>query len=123
MSRVLPRLLRITLVLYWLAIFTLTHVPGHVLPTFNIWDKLEHCLAYFILASLLFLTMRLSRPNDRRLGWIVIVVCLSYGAIDEWLQIPVGRSCSILDWLADVLGTLLAVGVLSFVTRPKAQAV
>jgi VanZ family protein len=117
------RLLQITLALYWVLIFTLTHVPGYALPNFNIWDKLEHTLAYAFLATLLFLMLRALRPQLRRVGWIVIVACFAYGAIDEWLQIPVGRDCSIFDWFADGVGTLIAVSVLSFVFTRKHRKV
>jgi VanZ family protein len=113
------RLLKITLVLYWALIFTLTHVPGHVLPNFNIWDKLEHCLAYAILASLILLTLRAARPQLHKPWLMVIAICLAYGAIDEWLQIPVHRDCSIFDWIADAIGTMVAVAALTLVIAAR----
>jgi VanZ family protein len=109
--------LLILLIGYWGLIFTLTHLPPKRLPHVNLWDKAEHLLAYGCLASLLFLTLWSRRPDRRKLALVVLVTCMSYGAIDEWLQIPVGRDCSILDWTADTLGSSLAVGGLSLLRR------
>jgi VanZ family protein len=42
-------------------------------------------------------------------------VSISYGVIDECLQIPVGRTADILDWIADSVGAvsgLLAYAVM-----------
>jgi VanZ family protein len=36
---------------------------------------------------------------------------LTYGAIDELLQIPVGRVCSLGDWLADAAGVATVVAL------------
>jgi VanZ family protein len=89
---------------YWLVIFVLTHVPVRSSPTVSVNDKLAHFVAYFILAGLLYLTLWLHQPARRGIGWIVLVVAMIYGAVDEVLQIPIGRSCEWGDWFADVAG-------------------
>ena len=116
-SRTWSRALLFITGVYWAIIFTLTHLPPRKLPQVNIWDKLEHFLAYGLLGGLLYVTLWILRPRTQRLWLIVLAIGMAYGAIDEWLQIPVGRDCSIRDWSADVLGVGVAVGVLTLVRQ------
>jgi VanZ family protein len=109
--------------LYWVALFVLTHTPALPPPPGGISDKGAHVLAYGALAGALFLTLWVNRPGMSGLGWKVLAVCTAYGAADEWLQaLPmVGRSCEIRDWVADVLGAGIAVGVLGLLRRAVAR--
>jgi VanZ family protein len=112
----MPRAARITLLItlicYWIAIFTLTHLPPSDLPKVNVNDKVEHFVAYGILGGLIFLTIWAYRPEFRH-GWLLVVVlAMCYGAIDEWLQLAVGRTCELADWVADVGGSVLVVMLL-----------
>lgn len=104
---------------YWLGIFILTHLPAERLPRppMNLGDKACHGLAYFGLSMLIGLTIWATAPHRRGWLWIILVTGLSYGAIDEWLQIPVGRDCELLDWVADSTGVMLAVLILSIFQR------
>jgi VanZ family protein len=111
----LRRSLSLALAAYWLLIFILTHTPAPDLPRVPVNDKLEHFLAYGLLGGLLYLTAWSRRPNWNRLGGFVWIVGLSYGAIDEWLQLLVGRDCELNDWLADAAAVTIAVLVLSLV--------
>lgn len=113
------RLLCILTAGYWLLIFTLTHLPAQRLPRppFNLGDKACHSLAYFGLSMLIGLTIWTVAPNRRGWLWIILITGLSYGAIDEWLQIPVGRDCEFFDWVADSAGVMLAVLILSVFQR------
>ena len=115
MSRNLGRALQIITAVYWAGLFISTHVPSRVLPVFSIWDKLLHTLVFAILGTLLYFTLWMTRPGIRQTGLCVLVILVAYAAIDELLQIPVGRSCSLLDWIADVLGVCIAVGVCTLV--------
>jgi len=108
------RPLQIVLGAYWALIFTLTHLPPRALPHVNIWDKLEHLLAYGCLGGLLFLTLWLVRPRLAQLGIVVLAIGMMYGAIDEWLQIPVHRDCDLQDWFADTSGVAIAVVCLTW---------
>lgn len=75
-------------------------------------DKYAHAGAYAILC---FLIARANR-RDRLIVapaacWTVAVILTSlFGAFDEWHQsfVPT-RTCSIWDWAADAVGSLLAV--------------
>src|SRR3954449_7923742 len=40
------RLLWAITIAYWLAIFTLTHIPAPKLPTIHVSDKIEHLVSY-----------------------------------------------------------------------------
>lgn len=96
---------------YWVLMFAATHIPK--LPTDRIpvphGDKLLHILLYFGL-TLLGGCARWSEnrrmPTGSLLGWAVVFS--TYGVIDEVLQPFVGRSASVFDWLADLLGVSLA---------------
>ena len=74
-------------------------------------DYVVHGGLYFILASLIYLTLVSFVPARR---WLLaadaVVLALMYGSLDEWHQSFVdGRSSSPLDILADVLGASVAV--------------
>lgn len=105
--------------LFWLALFTATHLPptSHLL-TAEVNDKVEHALAYAIFALLLATTWELAarRRNGLHLAmaWLGIA---AYAALDEITQIPVGRDCEFGDWAADACGA--AVGLLLFVALRK----
>ncbi len=68
------------------------------------WDKLIHFSGFFVLGGLAILAGR-SIQTSR-----LILTLIAYAALTEILQyfIP-GRSFSVLDWVADSLGVLVAV--------------
>jgi VanZ family protein len=119
-SRILSRAVIVVTATYWAIVFTLTHLPPRRLPQVNLWDKLEHFLAYGLLGGLLYVTIWILRPRTQRLWLIVMLIAMAYGAFDEITQIFVGRDCSIRDWSADVLGMGIAVACLSFI-RSRVQ--
>lgn len=102
--------------LYWIVIFVSTHIPVERLPKLPLSDKTEHVVMMGVLASLLMIVVPLSKPR-----WnapvAVLTICMIYGAIDEWLQIPVNRSCDLFDWYADTTGAAIGVVVVSAVRR------
>jgi VanZ family protein len=108
--RYLRPLIYIALAVHWTSIFILTHLPARHLPNAHINDKVEHFTAYFVLAVLLYCSLRLLRPTWR-VAWFVLGICAAYGAIDEILQavLPINRDCSFWDWSADVTGTIVAL--------------
>lgn len=101
--------------LYWTALFTSTHLPPSRLPHMSVSDKFLHFTSYTFLAMSVYVCLSLSIPCLKRTAIYSIVILWTYGAIDELLQIPVGRTCDIKDWLADATGTLLAVLVMTLV--------
>ncbi len=118
-----PRLWQLALVGYWILLIISTHLPiSKPLGTNDQIDKLAHTTAFaglaFLLASAWQLAVGQLNLRHLVLVWFVVV---AYGAIDEWTQIPVGRTCSIWDWYADavgaVLGLMLFAGVRQFLQR------
>ena len=66
--------------------------------------KVEHFFYYGGMAYLI------ARGLGRRWFWIALLAVPLIGALDEWHQLYVpGRNCSVIDWMADVLGTIVAV--------------
>jgi len=75
-------------------------------------DKLIHGGVYFILAGLIIraLSVFFQKKTFRKFALITTLLSAGYGATDEWHQAFVpGRSCDILDWVADIAGILLAL--------------
>lgn len=106
---------KIGLGLFWVALFAATHIPntsGLMPPQQN--DKVLHFVAYMLLAGALATAWQLAGGvlTNRHLlfAWLAV---LAYGAFDETTQIPVGRECSVWDWVADAAGA--AVGLILFV--------
>ena len=113
---------------YWIAMCIGTHLPPEsmVLRSLTLWDKFLHFLAFAGLVVLLAATevaWRMSAAGDAsekstggwlarffreplpRLSYLFIwMVATAYGSIDETTQPTFGRSCDILDLLADSLG-------------------
>jgi VanZ family protein len=117
----LPRLTRLCFALtivYWCALFIATHIPAERLPYVPVTDKTVHFVSYGVLALALFVSLSVARGRAQaELAVTVLGVCLAYGAVDEWLQIPVHRSCELADWYADVAGAATAVVLATLVTR------
>lgn len=111
-------LVYVPLVLYWVILFTATTIPGNQLPDIHLSDKIEHFSAFFILAVLLNLTLIYQRKSlllFKYAALVTIIICLSYGAIDELHQMFIpGRSADLRDWLADSVGVILGVLILNF---------
>jgi VanZ family protein len=117
----------IVLVLYWLTMFTATHVPRApqpLPPGFT--DKWQHYVAYSGLGFLLAAWWRLRRPLTFRAGIRLFAIAALYGALDEMTQPFFGRDAELLDWRSDLIGALsgLVLGaiVLAAVYRGKRKS-
>ena len=101
---------------YWIGLFILTHTPT-ALPLVVIKsDKTGHFLGHGLLAAAIFASLRVAGRRDPVLA--VLVIGMIFGAVDEWLQIPIpGRSCELLDWFADVAGVAVAATAGAIITR------
>jgi len=102
--------------IYWPLIFWLTHIPvPDVARQSGMSDKTMHVLAYFVLTFLVWFAVspyhkvRWSKPKV----WFVLLGVLCYGAIDEYLQGRVGRSMDGMDFVANLFGVVLGLGLLS----------
>ena len=93
-----------------LVMFIGTHIPITTQRNIIASDKTIHLVAYtiltvFVLASWEFSTGML-RPTHYFFVWLCGTV---YGAFDEITQIPVGRTCDGMDWLADIVGIVIGL--------------
>jgi len=100
--------IRVALPVYWLALVVATHyprvrIPGEIPQS----DKLIHFAAFAILAVLFWLFMAARAPS-----WLIGLALIAYAGLDEYTQQFVGRDTDLVDWLADVGGIVVVVGVL-----------
>jgi VanZ family protein len=111
-------LVYIPLIVYWLVLFVATTLPAERLPSVGFSDKINHFIAYFVLAVLVNLTLiyqRKSRFLFEKATVATIVLCLFYGAVDELHQMLVpGRFAETWDWFADALGVFAGVLIVYF---------
>ncbi|MEW6702351.1 MAG: VanZ family protein [Bacteroidota bacterium] len=100
----------------------LTTIPTDTIPRFfNAQDKVEHLIAYFVLAVLLTLSLYFQKWSNflsSKAFLFSVIFLLFYAALDEVHQIFVpGRYCDIYDWLSDAIGGLLGTGLVYLFLR------
>jgi len=109
----------LSLCIYWPVLFVLTHIPvPKIAEQSGMSDKLMHLLAYLVLMFLVWLAIspyEKVRWNQAKV-WIVLAIVVWYGAFDEWLQGQVGRQMELGDFLNDLAGALLGLGILSILS-------
>jgi VanZ family protein len=92
---------------YLLVLFAATHVPGLPTSGFSVSDKLEHFCGYGLLTVFILvgweLTIGVLQAKHYFAVWLAGTL---YAIVDEVTQIPVGRTCDVNDWAADMLGVL-----------------
>jgi VanZ family protein len=105
--RTAKRILTVVLTVYWLAMFVATHIPQvpQDLPMPG-GDKGMHFAAYAILALIVSMRCKLGAAWCWKAAAQIFAVIAIYGIFDELTQIPVGRHADVLDWLADIAGTV-----------------
>ena len=119
-------LIYVPLTVYWIILFILTSIPGNQITTFGVSDKIKHAGAYFVLTIFLFLTLHFQNKYPKlktNAGIAALIISLIYGVIDEVHQLFIpGRSGDMYDWLADLLGTIIAVAVVQYVVKISKNA-
>lgn len=102
------RLAPILLVVYWIMLFTGTHLPGSALKSLSYNDKLLHCGAFAGLAFLL--AWALPKNLFGRIPSVLLaaIITMTYAVLDEWTQAFVpNRTPDFKDFVADCFGMLL----------------
>ena len=112
----------LVLIVYWTGLFIGTHTPRTSIVDFTVTDKVLHYAAYLGLTFLLALTWSLYRPFVARSYVAVLALLAAYGAVDELLQIPVGRHGDPLDWIADLCGVLSALALFWMTLKLRGRA-
>lgn len=113
------RITIILLVLYWLTLIILAHIP---MPRYvrkaGVSDKSLHIFAYLILTFLLWFAIRPDEKVSWRKAavWLVFIIVTGYGAVDEVVQSLVGRTCDAMDIAANITGILTGLLLFSFFT-------
>lgn len=107
---------------YWFSLFVVMHVPirGPAPRVVPHGDKIIHFTAYCLLAWLggrhLLATRR---SGSVAVLFVWAAAYTAYAMADEWLQSFVGRTMSLGDWFADLLGIAVATVVLALRRRPS----
>lgn len=102
------RLAPILLVVYWILLFTGTHLPGAALKSLHANDKLMHCAAFSGLAFLL--AWAIPKHLFGRIPSLLLaaIITMTYAVVDEWTQAFVpNRTPDVKDFLADCVGMIL----------------
>jgi VanZ family protein len=113
------KVLVIPLIVYWILLFIGTTLPSaKYADFFEISDKIKHFSAYSILAILLGLNLYFQEKWKSlslfHLNY-TFIICGIYGILDELHQLFVpNRSAEVLDWVADILGTILGIILVRF---------
>ncbi len=110
------RMAIVALVFYWVLLFIGTHLPAdRIFIPLRLSDKVLHAIAF---AGLSFLIAWAVPTNEAKLHQNTLVAALIavvYAALDELLQIPVGRTADWLDFAADCVGVCIGLGSYTFV--------
>ncbi len=111
--------LRILWLGYVATLFVATHtpVPEPVAGLVSLFDKVIHCVSYFIL-TVLTAVVFLKREHGFVFWGMIAIALTGYAALDEYLQGFVNRSPDIEDWFADSIGILLGI-VATFFARNR----
>ena len=113
------KLIIISLLLYWPAIFVLAHIPiPQLVYKAQVSDKTLHLVVYLILVFLLWFAVSPDKKVNwgKAAVWLVFLIMAGYGGVDELLQGYVGRSCDIKDFLANLVGVSGGLILFSFLT-------
>jgi VanZ family protein len=93
-------------------------IPGEGVPTFSLlgWDKLAHAVAFLVLGLLSMAAM----DGHERGTALIAVWGLSMSIVTELLQWPIpGRSTSVFDGVADMVGIGLAILLYTLISRRR----
>lgn len=92
----------------WITAFVITHSPRDRLPEPKLDDNQLHGVGYFVLGCAFWLTLAAHGASRRRRPSLMIGVLAVYALVDEITQPLAGRRTDVLDWVADVVGAVVA---------------
>jgi hypothetical protein len=107
----------VLLVIYWIALAVAAHIPiPQVVYRAQVADKWLHFLAYLNLSFLLWFSVR---PDNKviwrnRLVWLIFLIAIIYGGIDELVQPYFGRTRDLGDFFANAAGASAGLVMLAF---------
>jgi VanZ family protein len=106
-------------VLYLITLFTFTLMPiPELVYRANVSDKWLHFLAYMNLFFLLWFSFFPDKKANWRKPavWLIFLGAVISGAADELSQPYTGRTCDILDFVADAVGIFAGLVIFTFLT-------
>ena len=104
------RIAIVALLFYWILLFIGTHIPADaILGKLHASDKVLHAAAFAGLAFLMAWAIPTDRTRIHQNTVYAAIVCVIYGAVDEILQIPVGRTADWKDFVADCVGICMGL--------------
>jgi len=109
------RLLTAVAIVLWALAFTATHVPPSDLGSVTVSDRVLHVIGYAGLTFWIGLAMVATGAAPRRRVVGIALVLAAYGVFDELTQPIFGRTASIHDWLADLVGLVVGLAAAELV--------
>lgn len=109
----------VLLLFYWPVLSVLAHIPiPQLVRRAGVSDKSLHFLAYLVLVFLLWFAVSSDKKVNWRRGaaWLILLVVALYGAVDELSQPLAGRTCDMMDLVANLVGALVGLIVCSIFT-------
>jgi VanZ family protein len=109
---------------YWIFLFCATHFPKLKLGAGAPGDKSLHGAAFAVLTFLFWrFAETIRRPLPAPFAWLALLILGLYAALDEYLQRFVGRTADLMDWVSNMAGIVIVLGVLEYRrrTRPAAE--
>lgn len=108
------KLVTVACMIAWAGAFTVTHIPEETASHLPGNDPSLHFIGYFAITGILWMTLLAHRITClRRIAW-VLLGSTAYSTFDELSQPLFGRSCTLGDWLSNLVAicTILVAGEL-----------
>jgi VanZ family protein len=98
------------------AAFIASHIPPQDMPDVHVTDKLLHAVGFAALTLTLLAALGAFGASRAKRLIATTLLLAAYGAVDELTQPFFGRTCDLHDWLADMLGMVLALAIVETIT-------
>jgi len=107
------RIAIVALLFYWVLLFIGTHLPPNskLLEKVHGNDKAIHALAFAGLSFLMAWAIPTDKVRLHKNTLLAAFATVVYAAMDELLQIPVGRTADWNDFVADCIGVLVGLTI------------
>lgn len=96
-----------TIICFFLICIFSLKAPSSVEPSINLNDKLMHCVAYFCFSACLTMYAQFLTEHKKTLLLVCIAISLFLGLSIELIQPHFNRTCDVIDFVADALGTMI----------------
>jgi VanZ family protein len=104
---------------YFVMLFVSTHIPmPKIVYKAEVSDKWLHFLAYMNLLFLLWFSLFPDKKANwlKPAVWLIFLVAIICGGVDEITQPYTGRTCDFWDFMADAKGVSVGLVIVTFLT-------